>query len=105
MDLYVDMVFNKSVECQFTKFRTGFQTGCPLLVWKMFLPEELMTLLHGDNQYEWEELRKVGPIRCSEFTYYKHEPGGVGRLISVALSRSVLGFKFVSSDLQTLPPL
>ncbi|XP_062334948.1 probable E3 ubiquitin-protein ligase HERC3 isoform X1 [Osmerus eperlanus] len=58
VDLYVDMVFNKSVGRQFERFRAGFRTGCPLLVWQMFLPEELMTLLHGDNQYEWEELRK-----------------------------------------------
>ncbi|KAM6971949.1 putative E3 ubiquitin-protein ligase HERC3 [Aplochiton taeniatus] len=58
VDLYVDRVFNKSVECHFEKFAKGFQVGCPLHVWTMFLPEELMTLLQGDYKFEWEELKK-----------------------------------------------
>lgn len=52
------MVFNKSVECQFKKFAEGFLVGCPLLVWRIFLPEELMTLLQGDDKFQWEELEK-----------------------------------------------
>ncbi|KAM4603975.1 putative E3 ubiquitin-protein ligase HERC3 [Polymixia lowei] len=56
VDLYVDMVFNKSVQRQFEEFEKGFLEGCPSHAWKIFLPDELMTLLHGDEDFKWEEL-------------------------------------------------
>uniref|UniRef100_A0AAY4AJM2 HECT domain-containing protein n=1 Tax=Denticeps clupeoides TaxID=299321 RepID=A0AAY4AJM2_9TELE len=58
VNLYVDYVFNKSVACQFEAFYEGFEAGCPVNIWKMFLPGELMALLCGDPAYEWEELPK-----------------------------------------------
>nr|WKV35401.1 E3 ubiquitin ligase HERC7c [Danio rerio] len=56
VDLYVDLVFNKSVKTQFEQFTRGFSKGCPLDAWTMFHPEELQELLHGSSQYNWNEL-------------------------------------------------
>ena len=53
------MVFNKSVDSQFKSFQRGFLEGCPTHAWKMFLPDELMMLLHGEEIFKWEELREV----------------------------------------------
>lgn len=58
VDLYVDMKLNKSVQSQFADFEKGFHKGCPTQAWRMFLPEELMTLLQGDDNYEWDKLRE-----------------------------------------------
>ncbi|CAB1327289.1 unnamed protein product [Coregonus sp. 'balchen'] len=58
VDLYVDMKLNKSVQNQFADFEKGFHKGCPIQAWRMFLPEELMTLLQGDDNYEWDKLRE-----------------------------------------------
>lgn len=53
------MKLNKSVQSQFADFEKGFHKGCPTQAWRMFLPEELMTLLQGDDNYEWDKLREV----------------------------------------------
>ncbi|KAI5616863.1 putative E3 ubiquitin-protein ligase HERC4 [Silurus asotus] len=58
VDLYIDFVFNKSVESQFGNFRKGFSHGNPLYFWKIFKSEELRDLLYGVSKYEWEELQK-----------------------------------------------
>ncbi|CAL8329977.1 unnamed protein product [Merluccius merluccius] len=58
VDLHVDMVLNRSVEYQFKEFETGFLRGCPSPVWKMFLPDQLMTLLKGEEIFNWDDLRK-----------------------------------------------
>ncbi|XP_036407758.1 probable E3 ubiquitin-protein ligase HERC3 [Megalops cyprinoides] len=58
VDAYIDFVFNKSVRRQFEDFLKGFSKGCPNEKWRMFLPEELMALLTGNIDYEWEELKK-----------------------------------------------
>ncbi|KAM9398503.1 LOW QUALITY PROTEIN: putative E3 ubiquitin-protein ligase HERC6 [Salvelinus alpinus] len=58
VDLYVDMKLNKSVQIQFADFEKGFHKGCPIQTWRMFLPEELTTLLQGDDNYEWDKLRE-----------------------------------------------
>ncbi|XP_067298728.1 E3 ISG15--protein ligase HERC5.4 [Pseudorasbora parva] len=62
VDLYVDFVFNKSVENQFKYFSRGFSKGCPLDIWTMFHPEELQELLHGSPKYEWQEL-----LQCASY--------------------------------------
>ncbi|KAG7333754.1 hypothetical protein KOW79_002161 [Hemibagrus wyckioides] len=59
VDLYVDFVFNKSVENQFRQFNEGFSRGNPFNLWKIFKPEELRDLLYGMAEYEWKELQKV----------------------------------------------
>ncbi|XP_036789587.1 probable E3 ubiquitin-protein ligase HERC3 isoform X1 [Oncorhynchus mykiss] len=58
VDLYVDMKLNKSVQIQFAVFERGFHKGFPIQAWRMFLPVELMTLLQGDDNYEWDKLRE-----------------------------------------------
>ncbi|XP_029622147.1 probable E3 ubiquitin-protein ligase HERC3 isoform X2 [Salmo trutta] len=67
VDLYVDMKLNKSVQSQFADFEKGFHKGCPTQAWRMFLPEELMTLLQGDDNYEWDKLREN-----AKYPGYKH---------------------------------
>uniref|UniRef100_A0A4W5P567 HECT-type E3 ubiquitin transferase n=3 Tax=Hucho hucho TaxID=62062 RepID=A0A4W5P567_9TELE len=63
VDLFVDMKLNKSVQSQFADFEKGFHKGCPTQAWRMFLPEELMTLLQGDDNYEWDKLRENAKYR------------------------------------------
>ncbi|XP_026059291.1 probable E3 ubiquitin-protein ligase HERC4 [Carassius auratus] len=57
VDLYVNLVFNKSVKKQFEHFSRGFYKGCPLDAWSMFHPEELQELLQGSRKYVWKELQ------------------------------------------------
>ncbi|TSK22494.1 putative E3 ubiquitin-protein ligase HERC4 [Bagarius yarrelli] len=59
VDLYVDFVFNKSVEKQFRKFQEGFSHGNPFDLWIMFKPEEFRDLLYGTSKYEWTELQQA----------------------------------------------
>uniref|UniRef100_W5MS74 HECT and RLD domain containing E3 ubiquitin protein ligase 56.4 n=1 Tax=Lepisosteus oculatus TaxID=7918 RepID=W5MS74_LEPOC len=58
VDAYVDYVFNKSIQKPFQDFVRGFTTGCPNNMWKIFLPDELMAVLNGNVNYEWDELKK-----------------------------------------------
>ncbi|KAB5581407.1 hypothetical protein PHYPO_G00175320 [Pangasianodon hypophthalmus] len=64
VDLYIDFVFNKSVETQFRTFEEGFSHGNPFNFWRMFKPEELRDLLYGTSKYEWEELRQGVTCEC-----------------------------------------
>ncbi|XP_030207014.1 probable E3 ubiquitin-protein ligase HERC3 isoform X3 [Gadus morhua] len=57
VDLQVDMVFSRSVEHQFREFERGFSRGCPSPEWRMFLPDQLMTLLKGEEVH-WDDLRQ-----------------------------------------------
>uniref|UniRef100_A0A672KSH3 Probable E3 ubiquitin-protein ligase HERC4 n=1 Tax=Sinocyclocheilus grahami TaxID=75366 RepID=A0A672KSH3_SINGR len=66
VDLYVDFVFNKSVNSQFEHFSEGFFKGCPFDAWSMFHPEELQELLHGSPEYKWKELQQCASYeKCS----------------------------------------
>ncbi|XP_026059411.1 probable E3 ubiquitin-protein ligase HERC3 [Carassius auratus] len=66
VDLYVNLVFNKSVKKQFEHFSRGFYKGCPLDAWSMFHPEELQELLQGSRKYEWKELQLCASYeKCS----------------------------------------
>ncbi|XP_059903496.1 probable E3 ubiquitin-protein ligase HERC3 [Gadus macrocephalus] len=58
VDLQVDMVFSRSVEHQFREFERGFSRGCPSPEWRMFLPDQLMTLLKGEEVFNWDDLRQ-----------------------------------------------
>ncbi|XP_030207023.1 probable E3 ubiquitin-protein ligase HERC3 isoform X1 [Gadus morhua] len=58
VDLQVDMVFSRSVEHQFKEFERGFLRGCPSPEWRMFLPDQLMTLLKGEEVFNWDDLRQ-----------------------------------------------
>ncbi|XP_070528774.1 probable E3 ubiquitin-protein ligase HERC4 isoform X3 [Cardiocondyla obscurior] len=58
VDLYVDYVLNKSVETQFKAFHKGFHNVCGGRVLELFHSHELMSLLIGNENYDWEELEK-----------------------------------------------
>ncbi|GAU89958.1 hypothetical protein RvY_02448 [Ramazzottius varieornatus] len=58
VDLYVDHIFNKSVEKQFGHFATGFQRVCGGKILNLFHPQELMAMVCGNENYDWRELEK-----------------------------------------------
>ncbi|KAL4618169.1 putative E3 ubiquitin-protein ligase HERC4 isoform X1 [Arapaima gigas] len=68
VDAYVNYVFNTSVQKEFNDFAKGFKHSCPNTTWKMFLPQELMALITGNINYEWDELRKNAKYRFYEPT-------------------------------------
>ncbi|XP_011049375.1 PREDICTED: probable E3 ubiquitin-protein ligase HERC4 isoform X2 [Acromyrmex echinatior] len=58
VDLYVDYILNKSIETQFKAFHKGFHNVCGGRVLELFRSHELMSLLIGNENYDWEELEK-----------------------------------------------
>ncbi|XP_036336674.1 probable E3 ubiquitin-protein ligase HERC4 [Rhagoletis pomonella] len=56
VDLYVDFIFNKAVENQFTAFRKGFMKVCWGRVLQIFKPDELMAVVVGNEEYDWQAL-------------------------------------------------
>ncbi|KAJ7327146.1 hypothetical protein JRQ81_016905 [Phrynocephalus forsythii] len=58
VEAYIDHVFTVSVKKQFEDFMRGFERGCPVDTWKMFLPAELRVVLLGHRKYDWEQLEK-----------------------------------------------
>lgn len=55
VDLYIDFVFNKSVEKQYGGFQEGFMKVCGGRVMKLFKPHELMAVVIGNEDYNWDE--------------------------------------------------
>lgn len=58
MDLYVDYILNKSVESHFKAFYEGFHKVCGGKVLDLFHSHELMSVVVGNENYDWEELEK-----------------------------------------------
>ncbi|XP_011636945.1 probable E3 ubiquitin-protein ligase HERC4 isoform X1 [Pogonomyrmex barbatus] len=58
VDLYVDYILNKSIQTQFQAFSKGFHNVCGGRVLELFHSHELMLLLMGNENYDWEELEK-----------------------------------------------
>lgn len=54
VDLYVDFLLNKSVENQFKAFNQGFQKVCGGRIIKLFRSHELMSVVMGNEEYDWE---------------------------------------------------
>ncbi|CAH0763694.1 unnamed protein product [Diatraea saccharalis] len=54
VDLYVDFLLNKSVENQFKAFNKGFQKVCGGRIIKLFRSHELMSVVIGNEEYDWE---------------------------------------------------
>ncbi|KAM6313327.1 putative E3 ubiquitin-protein ligase HERC4 [Aegotheles albertisi] len=67
VDLYLDYVFNKSIQKPFEDFMQGFLRGCPTRKWKMFLPVELQIVLQGQTKFDWHLLEK-------NVTYIRYQP-------------------------------
>lgn len=55
VDLYIEFVFNKSVEKQYKGFHDGFHKVCGGRVMKLFKPHELMAVVVGNEDYNWDE--------------------------------------------------
>lgn len=71
VELYVDYVVNKSVEEQFKAFSTGFHRVCGGRVLEFFHPQELMEMVVGIQDYDFNELEK-GAEYLGE--YYRNHP-------------------------------
>ncbi|XP_055373246.1 probable E3 ubiquitin-protein ligase HERC4 isoform X2 [Condylostylus longicornis] len=57
VNLYIDFIFNKSVEKQYEAFHTGFIKVCGGPVLSLFEPEELMAVVVGNEDYDWHVLQ------------------------------------------------
>lgn len=56
--MYVDYILNKSVHQHFTAFNDGFHKVCGGKVLELFHSHELMTLVVGNENYDWEEFER-----------------------------------------------
>lgn len=57
VNLYVDFVFNKSVDVHYNAFHKGFMKVCSGRVIHIFQPEELMAVVVGNEDYDWQALQ------------------------------------------------
>jgi len=55
---YVDFIFNKSCERQFQAFSTGFRRVINSKPLELFYPDELMSFVIGNTNYDWDEFQK-----------------------------------------------
>uniref|UniRef100_A0A8D9ALL9 Probable E3 ubiquitin-protein ligase HERC4 n=2 Tax=Cacopsylla melanoneura TaxID=428564 RepID=A0A8D9ALL9_9HEMI len=58
VDLYLDFVMNRSVDKQFAAYKAGFLRVCGSTVLKLFHAQELMAVVIGNENYDWEELER-----------------------------------------------
>ena len=54
----VDYILNKSVEAQFAEFDKGFHKVCGGRVLELFHSQELMAVIVGNENYDWQELER-----------------------------------------------
>ncbi|XP_053977184.1 probable E3 ubiquitin-protein ligase HERC4 isoform X1 [Hylaeus volcanicus] len=71
VDLYVDYILNKSVERHFQEFHKGFHRVCGGRVLELFHSHELMAVVVGNEDYDWEELEKNAMYKEG---YSKNDP-------------------------------
>ncbi|XP_017798859.1 PREDICTED: probable E3 ubiquitin-protein ligase HERC4 [Habropoda laboriosa] len=71
VDLYVDYTLNKSVELHFQAFYKGFHKVCGGRVLELFHSYELMAVVVGNEDYDWEELQKNATYKEG---YTKNDP-------------------------------
>ncbi|XP_044727132.1 probable E3 ubiquitin-protein ligase HERC4 isoform X2 [Chrysoperla carnea] len=58
VDLYVDFVLNKSCHQHFTHFYQGFMKVCGGRVLQLFHSHELMSVVVGNEDYDWDALEE-----------------------------------------------
>ncbi|XP_007558653.1 probable E3 ubiquitin-protein ligase HERC4 isoform X2 [Poecilia formosa] len=58
VDVFVNYVFNTSVEVAFYEFKQGFFQVCDRDLVKLFTPKELQEILVGKDFYDWEKLKQ-----------------------------------------------
>ncbi|KAL0272513.1 UNVERIFIED_CONTAM: hypothetical protein PYX00_005450 [Menopon gallinae] len=71
VDLYVDFILNKSVQQHFNAFHDGFHRVCGGKVLNLFHPHELMTLVVGNENYDWDEFERNAEYKNG---YTKNDP-------------------------------
>lgn len=71
VDCYIDYLFNKSVEKQFTAFYRGFHKVCGGKILELFRPKELMEMVVGNANYNWEEFEKFAKYKGE---FYRQHP-------------------------------
>lgn len=63
VELYIDFVLNKSVEKQFNGFYTGFMRVCGGQVMELFRSHELMAVVVGNEDYNWDALEQYAEYK------------------------------------------
>lgn len=63
VSLYVDYVFNKSVEKHYKAFSQGFMKVCGGRVLELFHSHELMAVVTGNENYDWEVLEEAAEYK------------------------------------------
>ncbi|XP_046382187.1 probable E3 ubiquitin-protein ligase HERC4 isoform X2 [Haliotis rufescens] len=71
VDLYIDFLFNKSVESQFEAFSSGFLKVCGGNVLELFHPQELQAMVVGNENYDFMELEKNTEYKGE---YHRYHP-------------------------------
>ncbi|XP_016016524.2 probable E3 ubiquitin-protein ligase HERC6 [Rousettus aegyptiacus] len=54
----VDYIFNTSIKAIYEEFQRGFYKICDKEVLRLFKPEELMTVVVGNTDFDWEQFEK-----------------------------------------------
>uniref|UniRef100_A0A3P9MXY5 HECT and RLD domain containing E3 ubiquitin protein ligase 3 n=1 Tax=Poecilia reticulata TaxID=8081 RepID=A0A3P9MXY5_POERE len=65
VEAYLRYVFSDSVSEQYSAFSAGFLKVCGGEILSLFQPSELMAMVVGNNNYNWEEMEKVSLTRRS----------------------------------------
>ncbi|XP_066248449.1 probable E3 ubiquitin-protein ligase HERC4 isoform X1 [Euwallacea similis] len=63
VSLYLDYIFRYSVECQYNAFRDGFMKVCGGRVLLLFHAHELMSIVVGNEDYDWHVLEEVAEYK------------------------------------------
>ncbi|XP_060594475.1 probable E3 ubiquitin-protein ligase HERC4 isoform X2 [Ruditapes philippinarum] len=71
VDLYVNYIFNKAVESHFSSFYTGFHKVCGGRVLELFHPEELRSMVIGNENYDFHELEKNTEYKGDYHRYHQ----------------------------------
>lgn len=71
VDLYVDYIFNKSVDSHFRSFSTGFHKVCGGRVLELFHPDELRSMVIGNENYDFHELEKNTEYKGEYHRYHE----------------------------------
>ena len=63
VNAYIEFILNKSVEHAFTAFNSGFHHVCGSKVLELFHPSELMAMVIGNQNYDFEEFEKTAEYK------------------------------------------
>ncbi|XP_066137078.1 probable E3 ubiquitin-protein ligase HERC6 isoform X2 [Saccopteryx bilineata] len=67
----VDYIFNTSVKAVYEEFQRGFYNVCDKRILQLFHPEELMTAVVGNTDFDWKQFEKNS---LYEQGYYESHP-------------------------------